>query len=170
MKINKYLFLNKKKYIRINLKKFVSEEQCLDTTAFALNSGADVVELSAEGLNFKKQEAFVEKMRELASVFEAVFLISSRVDVAQAFCADGVVTQGGDLSPHNIRRIAGENFIVGQKLQKGEDVLDDVDFLICQNDIPKTDKPVFCERKLADFFKELPKKAAFELTPELLEH
>ena len=170
MNINKYRFLHTKKYVSVNLKNFASEGQCLDVTGFALNSGADIVELISEGLNFSIQENFVRKFRELTSAFDALFLISSRTDAAMAFCADGVVVSEGDLNPCMIRKLAGENFIIGQKISSKKELSCDTDIAISSTIISDTEIPVFCKTELADFFSDSLGKIAVELTPELLQH
>ncbi|MDD3236710.1 MAG: thiamine phosphate synthase [Candidatus Gastranaerophilales bacterium] len=155
MDINKIKFKDRNIFFIVYDFDFLSEDEILNYIAFAIESGVNVVSFfQAEYSDF----AFINicrKIQNLCAVYDVLFLINRRLDIAQIIEVDGVVLQKDDISIKEARHILPQTISVGLMIEEKYDekklVLDDVDFIISRFDIsiklPQI--PVYIENKLA---------------------
>ena len=85
----------------------------LNSVASALNSGIQIIKLQTKNSSPKQIVEIGKKLRELISLFDALLLISGRIDIAYALDADGVYLKEDDLCIHTAKDILGDNKIIG---------------------------------------------------------
>lgn len=90
-----------------------SKTPILDAVAVALSEGVSAVQLRAKRLDDRRYLQLAREMRAICHQSDAVFLVNDRLDIALLSGADGVHVGIADISPSDIRRYAGNEFIVG---------------------------------------------------------
>ncbi len=113
MKINKIRLIDKKLYLVTNSDSFNSDGEFLDAAAAALKGGVDILQLREKHSDAKRIIELGKRLRELCSIYNALFIINDRIDIAQIVQADGVHMGQDDIDVHLAREIVGENFIIG---------------------------------------------------------
>jgi thiamine-phosphate pyrophosphorylase len=112
-KLNKYRLKDKKLYLVTNSEAFQDDNKFLDAVASALKGGVQIVQLREKHSNAKRIIELGKKIRELCSLYDAIFIINDRVDVANIVKADGVHLGQDDIDIKSAREILGQDFIVG---------------------------------------------------------
>ena len=80
----KYLRLNKiNKILIVEYKSFYNDIEILDKTAQYLDSGFNLVEFYPERDNDCNNLEIAQKLRQLTSIYDSMFLIKNRLDIAQ---------------------------------------------------------------------------------------
>lgn len=113
MDIKKYLLKDKKLYLVTNSDKFNSDDEFLDAVASSLKGGVDIVQLREKNANAKRIIELGLKIRELTSLYNALFIVNDRVDIAKIVNADGVHLGQDDIDINTAREILGSDKIVG---------------------------------------------------------
>lgn len=113
MNIKKYLLDKRKLYLVTNSDAFNSDDEFLDRVALALKNGVDVIQLREKNRPAKEIIELGYKIRELASNFNALFIVNDRIDIAKITKADGVHLGQDDISLKIAREILGDDFIIG---------------------------------------------------------
>ncbi len=113
MNIKKYLLDKRKLYLVTNSDSFKSDDEFLDRVALALKSGVDIIQLREKNRPAKEIVELGYKIRELASNFNALFIVNDRIDIAKIVKADGVHLGQDDISLKTAREILGDEFIIG---------------------------------------------------------
>ncbi len=113
MKLNKFLLKDKRLYLVTNSDKFESEDRFLDAVAAALKGGVDIVQLREKTSSAKRIIELGKKIRNLCSIYGALFIVNDRIDIARIVEADGVHLGQDDADVNAAREILGENAIVG---------------------------------------------------------
>lgn len=113
MNLKKYMLESKNLYLVTNSDNFTNEDDFLNAVALALKSGVDVIQLREKTKPAGEIIKLGKKIRELASIYGAVFIVNDRVDVAQIVEADGVHLGQEDICPYAAREILGEKAIIG---------------------------------------------------------
>ena len=89
----------------------------------ALSSGADIIQLrdkkSSDRILFEKACIF----KELSEKFNAIFIVNDRVDIALASNSDGVHLGQDDLPVDIVRKILGENKIIGLSTHSEKEII-----------------------------------------------
>ncbi len=135
MDINKYRLNN------INLRTVISKPKTQTTDDF-LNEIAPVIQ-KTDMLVFDKNEISTEefytlslKIRELCSIFNTIFIIKNRVDVALMSNADGVELDENELPAQKSKEILGELSLIGVCTKiKSNQKPDGADYIIYQDKI-----------------------------------
>ena len=129
MKINQLRLLNKKEYLIVNSNQFQSDNDFLDFIAANLEQGIQIIQLDEKHFNDAKTIELGKKTRELCSIYGALFIINSRIDIAQILEADGVHLEENGISPHQAREILGNNTIIGLTAPNTTITPNDVDYI-----------------------------------------
>ncbi len=149
MKINQLRLLNKKEYLIVNSNQFQSDNDFLDFIAANLEQGTQIIQLDEKHFNDVKTIELGKKARELCSIYGALFIINSRIDIAQIIDADGVHLEQNGISPHQARELLGDNIIIGLTTQNTAKTPDDVDYIITdkRSENVEITQFIFCEIK-----------------------
>ncbi|MDD3594309.1 MAG: thiamine phosphate synthase [Candidatus Gastranaerophilales bacterium] len=112
-KLNKYRLEDKKLYLVTNSDKFDTEDEFLNAVASALKGGVQIVQLREKTADAAKIIRLGKKIRELCSIYNALFIVNDRIDIAQITKADGVHLGQDDADIKSARAILDHNTIVG---------------------------------------------------------
>jgi len=125
-KFKKYVLNDKKLYLVTDRSSFRTDDEFLNAVASALKGGVQIVQLREKTATAKEFIALGKKMRELCAVYDAVFIINDRVDIAQAVKADGVHLGQDDMDIASARQILGSEAIIGLSTHCPEQATDAV--------------------------------------------
>ncbi len=132
MKINQLRLLNKKEYLIVNSNQFSSDNDFLDFIASKLEQGTQIIQLDEKHFDDKKTIEIGKRIRELCSIYEALFVINSRLDIAQIIDADGVHLEENGITPHQARELLGENAIIGISAKDTTEITNEIDYIITE--------------------------------------
>lgn len=113
MQINKLRLLDKKLYLVTNSDSFKDDNEFLDATASALKGGVQIIQLREKHSDAKRIIELGKRIRELCSIYNALFIVNDRIDIAQIVNADGVHLGQDDVDIKHAREILNENMIIG---------------------------------------------------------
>ena len=122
-KITDLKLRNKKHCILVVRREQESVNDFIDRIASNLSDGADVIFLSGKNLTDREFIDCATKSKQLCEMFEATFIVESRVDIAYLAKADGVNLNQEDIDIRSVREFLGEEFFVGLYSNTPEDVL-----------------------------------------------
>lgn len=122
-KLNKIRLQDKQLYLVTSRNEFDNDDKFLNAIASALKGGVQIVQLREKSENAKKIIELGKRVRELCSLFDAIFIINDRVDIAHIVGADGVHIGQDDLDIDSARHLLGENAIVGVSTHSPEQAL-----------------------------------------------
>ena len=146
-KIADLKFRNKTRAVKYVYAGYGSIDEFIDKAASDLSSGIEVVLLSGENLTDSEFLDCAKKLKQLCEMFEATFIVESRVDIVYLSRADGVNLNEEDIDIQSAKEILGEEIYIGISLNTLSDVLDlvkDGADYISVNQIPSTPtEPVF---------------------------
>lgn len=115
--LNKRIKINKlqsrKLYLVTDRSQMGSTDEFLDRVAQALQGGVQIIQLREKTANAKEIVELGKKVRELCSIYDALFIINDRVDIAHIVGADGVHLGQDDLDIDSARHLLGKDAIVG---------------------------------------------------------
>ena len=113
--------------------------------AAAVRGGVNMVQLREKDLPAAELLDMAISIRDLTSAAKALFLVNDRVDVALAAGADGVQLGEDALSVEAVRRIAGDNMLIGRSVHSLQGAVQaqaqGADFLIVGTIFPTQSKP-----------------------------
>lgn len=121
--LNEYRLKDKKLYLVTNSDKFNSEDEFLDAVASALKGGVDILQLREKNSSAKRIIELGKKIRNLCSLYNAIFIVNDRIDIAKIVNADGVHLGQDDADITSAREILGDNAIVGISTHAPEQAL-----------------------------------------------
>ncbi|MBE7708797.1 MAG: hypothetical protein E7Z88_08855 [Cyanobacteria bacterium SIG27] len=104
-----------------------SQDIILNSAANALKNGAKIIQFYSKNATDKQNLETALKLRQLCSIFNALLIINSRVDIAQIVQADGVCLFEDDISFVNAKKILDENKIIAQHITTLENALSAID-------------------------------------------
>ena len=87
----------------------------------AMKSGVTMVQLREKDADGKEFLQKAMKLRELTRKYNVTFIINDRVDIAQLVDADGVHVGQSDIDAVSVRKLMGENKIVGVSARSVEE-------------------------------------------------
>lgn len=114
---------DKKLYLVTDRSKFESNDLFLDAVAQALEGGAGIIQLREKVASAKEIIDLGKKIRELCSLYNALFIINDRVDIANIIGADGVHLGQDDIDIHSARHMLGKDTIIGLSTHAPEQAL-----------------------------------------------
>ncbi len=113
MNLNAYRLKDKKLYLVTNSDQFESEDAFLNAVASSLKGGVDIVQLREKNSSAKRIIELGKKIRNLCSMYDALFIVNDRIDIAKIVEADGVHLGQDDADIESAREILGKDTIVG---------------------------------------------------------
>lgn len=122
-KLNKLRLQDRKLYLVTNSDNFESDDAFLDAVASALKGGVDILQLREKNSSAKRIIELGKKIRQLCSIYDTIFIINDRIDIAKIVEADGVHLGQDDADIEAAREILGENAIVGISTHAPEQAL-----------------------------------------------
>ena len=140
-KIADLKFRSKTRAVKYVYAGYDSIDEFIDKAASDLSSGIEVVLLSGKNLTDSEFLDCAKKLKQLCDMFEATFIVESRVDIAYLSGADGVNLNEEDVDIQSAKEILGEEIYIGISLNTLSDVLDlvkDGADYISVNQIPST--------------------------------
>lgn len=104
---------DKKLYLVTDRTQFSSDDEFLDKIAASLQGGVQIIQLREKTANAKKFIELAKKIKELCSLYNALFIVNDRVDIANIVQADGVHLGQEDIGIHSARHLLGKDAIIG---------------------------------------------------------
>jgi len=112
---------DKKLYLVTDRSKFSSTDEFLDAVASSLKGGVQIVQLREKIANAKEFIELGKKVKELCALYDALFIINDRVDIAHIIGADGVHLGQDDIDIDSARHLLGKDAIIGISTHSPED-------------------------------------------------
>ncbi|EKE03759.1 MAG: hypothetical protein ACD_20C00156G0004 [uncultured bacterium] len=112
-KLKKRRLQNRKLYLVTDRSKFNSHDEFFDAIASALKGGVQIIQLREKCANAKEFIELGKKVKDLCSLYDALFIINDRVDVAHIIGADGVHLGQDDIDIDSARHLLGKDAIIG---------------------------------------------------------
>ena len=110
----KYLRLSKvNKILIVEYKSFNNDVEILDKAAQFLDSGFNLVEFYPECDNDCNNLEIAQKLRQLTSIYDSMFLIKNRLDIAQITDSDGIILDINSIKPIYVKKLLKEDKIIG---------------------------------------------------------
>ena len=120
MDINRYRLQDKKLYVIVDVDDFFSEDDFLDSIAVLLSEGVEILQIKSEKYCASEMIRLGKKVRELCSIYNALFILRERADIAKAVDADGVHLSKRDIDICLAREILGKTSIIGFSVEDSE--------------------------------------------------
>ncbi|MBR2068835.1 MAG: thiamine phosphate synthase [Candidatus Gastranaerophilales bacterium] len=91
-------------------------DDMLDKIAFALNNGANIIQLNPKNITSIEFLNFSIKVRQLTSLFNALLIIQDRVDIAIMTESDGVFLDKNSADISYVKKIFDSSKLIGSDL------------------------------------------------------
>jgi len=114
---------DKKLYLVTDRSNFSSTDDFLDAVASSLKGGVQIVQLREKSACAKEFAQLGKKVKELCSLYDALFIINDRVDIAHIVNADGVHLGQDDIDIDSARHLLGKDAIIGLSTHEPEQAL-----------------------------------------------
>ncbi len=125
-KFKKSRLEDRKLYLVTDRSKFNNNNEFLDAVAASLKGGVQIVQLREKNATAKEFTELARQVRDICAVYDAIFIINDRVDIALAVGADGVHIGQDDIDINSARKILGNEAIVGLSTHCPEQALEAV--------------------------------------------
>ncbi|HSA07431.1 MAG TPA: thiamine phosphate synthase [Candidatus Gastranaerophilales bacterium] len=112
-KFKKKRLENRNLYLVTDRSGFNNQDDFLNAIAASLKGGVEIVQLREKTANAKEIIEIGKKVRDLCAVYDALFIINDRIDIALALEADGVHLGQDDIDVKTARNILGNDVIIG---------------------------------------------------------
>ena len=112
-KLNKFRLQDKNLYLVTSSDGFENDDDFLDAVASALDGGVRLIQLREKSHDAKRIIKLSKKIRELTSIYDAIFILNDRIDIAQIVEADGVHLGQDDVDIKDARNVVGDKMIIG---------------------------------------------------------
>ena len=120
-KLNKFRLQDKNLYLVTSSDGFESDDDFLNAVASALDGGVRLIQLREKSHDAKRIIKLAKKIRELTSLYDAIFILNDRIDIAQIVDADGVHLGQDDVDIKDARAMLGDKMIIGLSTHCPED-------------------------------------------------
>lgn len=104
---------DKKLYLVTDRSNFATQDDFLDKVALSLKGGVQIIQLREKNASAKEFIELAKKIKELCSLYDAVFIINDRVDIAHIVGSDGVHLGQEDIDINSARHMLGQDAIIG---------------------------------------------------------
>lgn len=144
MEINKFRLKHVKKYIEIEKLISQTDDEFLDNIAKILQTNVDLIQFN-QGENTTQEYLYLgKKIRELCSIFNTLFIIKNRIDIAKITNADGIILEKNEIPPQYAREILQEHAIIGfLSKEKNFTFENNYDFIIYKNNFYTKKEDIF---------------------------
>ncbi len=122
--IKKALLKNRNIYLITSSDSFKNDDDFLDKVAQILKAGVNIVQLREKNKSASEIIKLGYAIRQLCSIYNALFIVNDRVDIAKILDADGVHLGQDDISIEDARKILGEDKIIGISTHKPQDAIE----------------------------------------------
>ena len=112
-KLNKFRLQDKNLYLVTSSENFENDDDFLNAIASSLEGGVRLLQLREKSHDAKRTIRLGKKIRELTSIYDAIFILNDRIDIAQIIDADGVHLGQDDIGIKEARNILGDKMIIG---------------------------------------------------------
>ena len=120
----------------------LSEESILDRAGLALNKGVKMILFYNKTLGDKQNLKIAKKLRQLCSLFGALFIVLSRVDIAELSQSDGICLFEHDFNLSDTKKILHEDKLFGMYVYTKDNIItakeNQFDFVIIEKNIEAT--------------------------------
>lgn len=99
------------------------QEYILDKIAYELNNGCKMIQFYFTDISDIENIEIGLKLRQLCSMYNALLIVNSRIDIAQVIEADGICLFKNNLTPNHIQKIIHNDIILSFKVETVEDVI-----------------------------------------------
>ncbi len=144
-KYNQLRFYNKNTCIVFNPIEY-STEELLNIIASVLDGGIDIIRLQ-DTVKAEKLLDLSIKTKQLCALYDAMFLLDNRVDIAQLSEADGIFLNVGELDIISARKILDETTLIGVSVNTKEDALSAIkngaDYIVLDSIFSTPSNPTF---------------------------
>lgn len=113
MDINQLRLANRKLFLVVSSDEFESDEKFLDFVASSLQGGVQILLYRDKNSTARKIIRLGKRLRELCSIYNALFIVNDRVDIAQIIEADGIHLGQDDIDICFARQILEPEIIIG---------------------------------------------------------
>ena len=144
MDIKNFRLKSKKNYKKVNFSLFNDENSFYDYVARLLENGTDIIEFEETNISSRQFLSIAKKLRELCSIYEALFFIYDRCDIALLCEADGIVLSDESIELKNAKNILGKEFMYGYFIKNKNLPNEEFDFLVSENSIKYSDLDLPC--------------------------
>lgn len=121
--IKQALLKDKNLYLITCSDNFSTEDEFVDKVALALKSGVRLIQYREKNKTAAEIIKTGQKLRQLCSFYNALFIVNDRIDIAQILDVDGVHLGQDDIDINLARKIIGEDKIIGISTHKPEDAI-----------------------------------------------
>ena len=121
--IKKALLKNKNIYLITSSQNFQDDNEFIDKIAQILQAGVKIIQYREKNKNAKDIIKTARSLRQLCSMYNALFIINDRVDIAKIVDADGVHLGQDDIPIYDARKILGDDKIIGISTHKPQDAI-----------------------------------------------
>ena len=121
--IKRALLNDRKLYLITNSDNFSSQDEFIDKVALALKSGVKLIQYREKTLPAKTLIETGKKLRQLCSIYNALFIVNDRLDIAKILDADGVHLGQDDIDIKYAKEYLGEDKIIGISTHKPDDAV-----------------------------------------------
>ncbi len=112
-KLNKFRLQDKNLYLVTSSENFENDDDFLNAIASSLEGGVRLLQLREKSHDAKRIIELGKKIRELTSIYDAIFILNDRIDIAQIIEADGVHLGQDDIGIKEAKNILGDKTIIG---------------------------------------------------------
>ena len=117
--IKKALFLNKENYLAIQLTDL--NVNYVDITAKYLNQGFQIIQLENINLSDLAFSKISKNVRELTSMYNSLFFVKNRFDIALISKADGILLSDNSISFSDCKKFVSNDILIGLNSQNVSD-------------------------------------------------
>lgn len=143
MKINQLRLKDKNLYLTIEYEQFNDETELLDTIANELENNIQIIQLNCGHAKTKNIIETGKKIRELCSIYNALFIINDRLDIALEIEADGVFIDKNSFNVKSARELLSDKHIIGTDYSE-----ENIDFIISDEKVNNSDIP--CYKRISE--------------------
>ena len=129
VKLNDYRLRHVKKYVEINKQPQETDNEFLDRTASVICNDTDMLQFNQDNISTKDYIALGKKLRELCSIYDVIFVVKNRADVAKIVEADGVILEEDEISYNDVKAYLDENAIIGLLTQNNTCKFPEFDYI-----------------------------------------
>ncbi len=122
--IKQTLLKDKNIYLITSSDNFNSGDEFLDKIAQILKCGVKIIQYREKNKPAKEIIKTGMKIRQLCSIYGALFIVNDRIDIAKILDADGVHLGQDDIPINEARKILGNDKIIGISTHKPNDALE----------------------------------------------